>query len=928
MLRVIIGKPWSLDSDVLKRFSSFSIRIKLLTSAILVLLPISAFIYWYFPSRESDIAFDAIHSRTANMAEFVALGVGRGLHLNDFSDIATAVNWVKQDPTLAYMVVTDSSGAVIANFNPGAQPLDMAPTEAPKSFDVRDDVLAATVPIYFEGIRVGTLLLGVSLVPMHELIDAERTLALFIGLAVFVMGGAVSWYFALRITSPIMDLRIAADAVAHGNYEVALPRVAKDEIGDLSNDFRVMVDNLRNSRESLTHLVNELAGARDEAMASDRAKAYFLATMSHEIRTPMNGVMGMLELLNATELTARQRRFTDTAYRSAESLLDVINEILDFSKIEAGHLELHRTSFDLCQTVEDICEMLAPKAHEKGIDLVTRISPELHHSVHGDVIRIRQVLVNLLGNAVKFTSRGTVQISVTVSERTDQRQFVCFEVTDSGIGISPEVVSSLFRPFVQADSTTTRRFGGTGLGLAIAQQLVRLMGGEISIVSTLGFGSTFAFTVPLDLRPIDTSSPLTAVQALAGRRILVVDDNALNREMLREQLGAWGATIDEAEDGPQALIRLGAVDQPNKYDVVILDFTMPEMDGGVVARKIRANPAWKSMPILLLSSVGGTAQALESAAPVDAVLTKPARQRELAERLVALVREGRNFDGAASASSRTRSGKVPLDFGGMRVLLAEDNPVNQSVAIGFLNGFGCHVTLASTGVEAVREATSQCFDLILMDCMMPEMDGYEATHAIRKFAAVASPTKIPIVALTASALDGERERCLAAGMDDYLSKPFRLDQLVQVLTRWGRPRIPTSGTTDDIFPPTADHVTDPVTEIVASVLDQDALASILSFPGGARILSDSVNAYHRVAPTQIRELREAIETGRREDVHRIAHTLKSSSAMLGVSHLADLLRQMEQVAKSADDSELTRLCRSAECAFDAGCNDLQVYVTA
>ena len=912
------------------RVSSLSIRIKLLTSAILVLLPISAFIYWYFPSRESDIAFDAIHSRTANMAEFVALAVGRGLQLHDFSDVATAVSWVKQDQTLAYMVVTDASGGVIANHNPRSLPLDMAIRKTPKSFDVRDNVLAATVPIYFEEVRVGTLLLGVSLVPLHELIDAERVLALLIGLAVFVIGGAVSWYFALRITRPIMELRVAADAVAHGNYDVALPRVAKDEIGDLSNDFRVMVDNLRESRESLTLLVEQLAGARDEAMASDRAKAYFLATMSHEIRTPMNGVMGMLELLNATELTSRQRRFTETAYRSAESLLDVINEILDFSKIEAGHLEVHRTSFDLCQTVEDVCEMLAPKAHEKGIDLVVRISPELHHNVYGDVIRLRQVLVNLLGNAVKFTARGTVQISVTVTAKSEERQLVSCEVSDSGIGISSDVISNLFRPFVQADSTTTRRFGGTGLGLAIAKQLVELMGGAISIQSTVGVGSTFTFSVPLDLRPIDTSVPLTAVQALAGRRILVVDDNALNREMLREQLGAWGATIDEAEDGAQALTQLGACDQPNSYDVVILDFTMPEMDGGTVARNIRANPAWKSMPILLLSSVGGTAQALESSAPVDAVLTKPARQRELAERLITLVKEGRNFDGSASASSRSRSGKQPLDFGGMKVLLAEDNLVNQHVAMGFLKGFGCQVTLASTGVEAVREATSQAFDLILMDCMMPEMDGYEATQAIRQHASAATTaeTKTPIVALTASALDGERERCLNAGMDDYLSKPFRLDQLVQVLTRWGRSRTPLSGT-DEIFPPST-ATGDPKTELesVTSVLNPDAIASILTFPGGERILSDSIIAYNRVAPTQIYELREAIMSGRRDDVHRIAHTLKSSSAMLGVMQLADLLREIEQLARSAEDKELIRLCESAASAFEAGCTDLKVYVAA
>ena len=684
---------------------------------------------------------------------------------------------------------------------------------------------------------------------------------------------------------------------------------------------------LRRSVESIKEARAAAEAQAARAEEASRAKSQFLANMSHEIRTPMNGVMGMLELIGGTDLTLRQRRFADTAYRSAEALLELINDILDFSKIEAGHLEMHRTDFDLCQTVEDVCEMLAPRAHQKDVDLVVRLAPDVHPCVVGDVMRIRQVLVNLVGNAIKFTATGAVQVRVSVDERTNQRQVVRIEVQDSGIGISPNVALQLFQPFAQADSSTTREFGGTGLGLAIAKQLVGFMGGEIAVESKASAGSTFWFTVPLDLRPLDKREPLTPRQALQGRRVLVIDDNAVNREVLREQLGAWGATVDEAVGGADGLEHLRSLHKSAPYDVIILDFTMPDMDGGDVARSVRANPAWRSLPILLLSSVGGVSQAKEASAPVDAILTKPARQRELAERLTMLIK-GRVEGGATTEEgelrARPRRGErteATGQFDGMCVLLAEDNPVNQRVAVGFLEGFGCSVAVASTGHEAVREAKARMFDVILMDCMMPELDGYDATRSIRAHEGEAA-RRTPIIALTASALDGERERCLAAGMDDYLAKPFRLDELLTMLRRWGRTAVASASQRGE----GAAHVVSPDSG-PASALDLSAIESIRTFPGGGRILSESITAYRRTAPQQLNALRDAIADDRREDVRRVAHTLKSSSAMLGVAHLAQLLRQIELQSVELTAAQLAQLCTEAQATFEAGEQELALYVT-
>ena len=799
------------------------------------------------------------------------------------------------------------------------------------------DPMVASARIAATDGPLGVVQLGVTLRPtqlrQEEALLQVALSALVLLTAILVLA---AWLIR-RVTAPVGALVRAAEATGEGRFEPLGSIDASDEIGTLARAFDLMQQKLAASwaelevyQRTLEDKVASRTVALEEARAAaeqhatraedaSRAKSQFLANMSHEIRTPMNGVMGMLELLSATPLNARQQRFAETAYRSAEELLELINDVLDFSKIEAGHLELHGIDFDLRQSVEDVCEMLAPRAHQKGIDLIVRIAPHLHRSVHGDVMRLRQVLVNLIGNAIKFTEQGSVQVRVSVCSKTAERQELRFEVQDSGIGIAPDVAARLFQPFVQADSSTTREFGGTGLGLAIGRQLVNLMGGEITLSSDVGVGSTFAFTVPLAVRPSDTFAPLSAENALKGTRILVIDDNATNREVLREQLGAWGATVDEAEGGAAGIAALG---NEEAYDLMILDFTMPLMDGGEVARVVRANPDWASLPILLLSSVGGTAQAQESSAPVDAMLTKPVRQRELAERISALVQgsvEVRTGDVVSTPRRRSRpSGDAPQPLDGVRILLAEDNPVNQLVASGFLEAAGCTVVIAGNGLEAVSHAASASFDLILMDCMMPELDGYGATEQIRA-AALPGTMRVPIIALTASALDGEQRRCLEAGMDDYLSKPVRQDALMALIERWCR-RSPES----DRGPSLRDTLSEPGSGSAPS-FDASAIDAILACPGGTRIVARSVEAYGTTAPEQLTELCVAVASGSRDGVRRIAHTLKSSSAMLGLKPLAEILRRMELEALDLELSELEDLAAQARVSLEQGLHDLVAY---
>jgi signal transduction histidine kinase/DNA-binding response OmpR family regulator len=951
------------------RFRNLSIRQKLIAILLLTNSIVLALVSVAFVVNEATTFRNEVRDELAALAQILGNNTSAAVAFNDRSSAAETLSGLRAKTEILAAFVVMKDGTVLASYlakGVDVQQLKFAPTaggqlridsgklsellrEAHSPFAVGRDLYGVS-PIMLDGQQIGTVVIEAD---SREFI--ERLSRFFLVVPCVMLGALLLVYFLAAklqglISGPIMHLAQVMKAVSTDkSYALRAQREGDDELGTLIDGFNEMLvqieqrdEKLEAHRFELEEVVRsrtaELIATNDEleqtvvqlllskeaAEAASLAKSQFLANMSHEIRTPMNGVLGMVGLLLEGGLADEQRRFAEAVRSSGESLMSIINDILDFSKIEAGRMELELTRFDLHEVVAEVAEMLATGAQSKGLELAMSIGEGVPLCLEGDPFRLRQILVNLVGNAVKFTSEGEVLLRVSLIEQQETAAVVRFEVSDTGIGIGADDLARIFESFSQADYSTTRTFGGTGLGLAIARQLSELMGGELGVESEPGKGSLFWFTARFR-RPVVEAAQQLPCTELAGVKLLLVDDNASSLQILQQQATCLGINADCAPNGERALemLRLAA-DSGTPYLAALLDLVMPGMDGIELARAIKADPVIASVRLVLLASFGMDDEARAALdAGVSSYLNKPVRPSRLYQCLKETLQQDVSAQPAqffAPVPAATAEKKAEFHAS---VLVAEDNPINQELVQHMLVKLGCKVRIAENGVEAVAAAKEGGMDLIFMDCQMPLMDGFAASEAIRELERARGFGHLPIVALTANAIAGDRERCLAAGMDDYLSKPFYSAQLRDVLSRWlpaealGTAAVAAvAGNTENAAgdgAAAAETASLPV-EQQNAIFDREGLLHRL---GDADYLHMFVLKFIESSNQLMSVLGREIGAENGSGIHLHAHSIKGASASIGAETMRGIAAQMEVQAKQGMLSEIPALYAELEQAFTA-----------